>query len=441
LFSIKRTLYPLVVPATLVMLSTLTAIKWPDLVNEINQVKELRAVMVILPVVPYLIFSIGFVMGWRYNNTGMVLGTLALAGSYFAVNYFRSPALPDEAVAAQSVTDALAFLLPLNLAFCSTLTKRRIFTSVGVLSMILLIVQVLGILIFCHPEGDLHSWFTINATALSPAVANKLSGLCLRLDSAFSDRSIFGFVNLPTPAVFAFALALFFVLFHFIQTGDIKIGGFFFATLAVLLGLAARPTGPAVILYFTAAGLILVVTVIEASFSMAYIDELTGLPGRRSFNETLLNMGKKYTIAMIDVDHFKKINDTHGHKIGDQVLKMIASRLGKINGGAKTFRYGGEEFAAIFTGKTVEDAILHLEDFRQAVESNPFLIRGKERRKRSRNFRGKNLSTSTRKLVKVTVSIGLASPGKESADPDYVVKAADKKLYRAKENGRNRIAC
>jgi diguanylate cyclase (GGDEF)-like protein len=74
-----------------------------------------------------------------------------------------------------------------------------------------------------------------------------------------------------------------------------------------------------------------------------YIDELTGLQGRRSLNETLYNLGRKYAIAMIDVDHFKKFNDTYGHKTGDQVLKMIAYKLERISGGAKTFRYGGEE--------------------------------------------------------------------------------------------------
>ena len=56
---------------------------------------------------------------------------------------------------------------------------------------------------------------------------------------------------------------------------------------------------------------------------MAYVDELTGLPGRRSLDQTLINLGKKYSIAMIDIDHFKKFNDTYGHDTGDQVLKII----------------------------------------------------------------------------------------------------------------------
>ena len=151
----------------------------------------------------------------------------------------------------------------------------------------------------------------------------------------------------------------------------------------------------------------------------------------------LLNLGKKYTIAMIDVDRFKKFNDTYGHKTGDQVLKMIASRLGRISGGARTFRYGGEEFTAIFAGKSIEDAVSHVEDFRKAIETTPFDVRGRERRRNNANKRGKK-SGFTRKQVKVTVSIGLASPVGQAANPEKVIKAADKKLYKAKKSGRNR---
>ena len=153
----------------------------------------------------------------------------------------------------------------------------------------------------------------------------------------------------------------------------------------------------------------------------------------------LLNLGKKYTIAMIDVDRFKKFNDTYGHKTGDQVLKMIASQLGKISGGGRTFRYGGEEFTAIFTGKSVEEAVSHVEGFRKAIESTPFVVRSRERRTKNPNSRGKK-SGFTRKQVKLTVSIGLASPLGQAANPEKVIKAADKKLYKAKKTGRTRTA-
>src|SRR5439155_477780 len=79
--------------------------------------------------------------------------------------------------------------------------------------------------------------------------------------------------------------------------------------------------------------LILIVAVVEASYHMAYQDSLTGLPARRALNEALLRLGGHYTVAMLDVDHFKRINDHHGHDVGDQVLKMIAAKLAQLTGG------------------------------------------------------------------------------------------------------------
>jgi PleD family two-component response regulator len=149
---------------------------------------------------------------------------------------------------------------------------------------------------------------------------------------------------------------------------------------------------------------------------------------------------KKYAIAMIDVDHFKKFNDTYGHKTGDQVLKMIAAKLERISGGAKTFRYGGEEFTAIFPGKDAEESVDHVEQLRQTIESTPFVVRGNDRRRGQSDRRGKG-KASDQKEVKVTVSIGVASPQPDLADPEKVLKAADKSLYKAKRGGRNCVVC
>lgn len=421
----------------LILLSSLAIIKWPDLLKQMHDVKELRAVMVIMPFVPYIVFAVGFVMGWRYANAGMILGSFALAFSYYGLDYLRSPELPRTLILDESVTSVLAFLLPLNLAFYSALTKRRLFTFAGLLALILLTIQVLAVLLFCHPFSRISSRVMAAIKSLSPVVVDKLSGFSSWQGSVLSDHSFFGFEGMPTAPAVAFGLALLFVLVQFVKTSDIRICGFFFGIVAAMLGIITRVSEPAVIFYFFAAGLILVITTVEASFSMAYIDELTALPGRRSLNETLLNLGKKYAIAMIDVDYFKKFNDTFGHKAGDQVLKMIASRLGKISGGAKTFRYGGEEFTAIFAGKAVEEAISHIEDFREAIGSTPFVVRDcKRRRKKKNDCRRKN--SSIRKQVKVTVSIGLASPGGRKTDAEKVIKAADKNLYKAKKGGRNR---
>jgi len=369
----------------------------------------------------------------------LILGTLALALTYCGLDFLRSSDLPREVSQSQSLPYALAFFLPLNLAFYSTLTKRRLFTTVGVSAMVFLAVQVFTVIVFCYPESRLSLQFMAQINAISPSIAQKFYGISQWLSTVLSDHSFFNFKSMPTAAVFAWGLAITFVLILFVKFNDIRIGGFLFTIVAAMLGSATNSAEPAVIFYFIAAGLIMVVTTVEFSFAMAYTDELTGLPGRRSLNEAMLNLGKKYVMAMIDVDRFKKFNDTYGHKTGDQVLRMIASRLGKISGGAKTFRYGGEEFTAIFSGKNVEDALAHVEDFRDAVASTPFVIRSTERSSKNKSDRGKK-TASPRKQVTVTVSIGLASPGRDMTDPEKVLKAADKNLYKAKKGGRNRTA-
>jgi hypothetical protein len=83
--------------------------------------------------------------------------------------------------------------------------------------------------------------------------------------------------------------------------------------------------------YFAAAAFILAASVVETSYLLAYHDELTTLPSRRAFHEALLRLQPPYSIAMVDIDHFKRCNDTYGHDTGDEVLRMVASRLAKGN--------------------------------------------------------------------------------------------------------------
>lgn len=113
--------------------------------------------------------------------------------------------------------------------------------------------------------------------------------------------------------------------------------------------------------------LMLVAAVAHEAYQMAFRDELTGLPGRRALNERLQRLGREYVIAMVDVDHFKKFNDTHGHDVGDQVLRLVASQLRKVGGGGKAYRYGGEEFTLLFPGKSVEQCMPYWQGGQRSV--------------------------------------------------------------------------
>ena len=103
-------------------------------------------------------------------------------------------------------------------------------------------------------------------------------------------------------------------------------------------------------LILATAGLILISSIIENSLFLAYHDELTSLPARRAFNDALLRLEAPYTVAVVDIDHFKKFNDTYGHETGDQVLRLVAAKLAGVTGGGRAYRVGGEEFSILFPG-------------------------------------------------------------------------------------------
>ena len=113
------------------------------------------------------------------------------------------------------------------------------------------------------------------------------------------------------------------------------------------------------------------------------------------------------------------------------------SKIEGVSGGGKAFRYGGEEFTVIFSGKSVDEAIPYLERLRKTVETSKFTLRGRKRpRKKPTKQKPKS---SARKNLSVTISIGAAEREERTSKPDQVLKAADKALYRAKKAGRNQI--
>ena len=168
-----------------------------------------------------------------------------------------------------------------------------------------------------------------------------------------------------------------------------------------------------------------VLDLIRSNREAAYLDYLTGLHNRRYFFEEggrrhkQASKGGGAVAAMIDVDHFKSINDARGHGCGDLVLKELGRMLSSHFGGHLVARLGGEEFAVLIRNASLEAARKLLEAFRLEVENGSISCDGK--------------------VVPITVSIGLTDQLGESID-DFI-KAADQHLYQAKIDGRNRIVC
>jgi diguanylate cyclase (GGDEF)-like protein len=182
---------------------------------------------------------------------------------------------------------------------------------------------------------------------------------------------------------------------------------------------------------------------IYANFSLywqkVYMDELTDVPNRRALNEKLISLRGNYFLAMIDVDHFKQFNDTHGHEQGDTVLRFVASHFSKTPG-AEVFRYGGEEFCLVVKNDSLIEAAEAVDENRKSLAKREFTIRSPRqiRLKKGKSFRNKTSGPGIK--VHLTVSGGIAGPLTEFTNNDDVLRAADKALYHAKEKGRNQVA-
>lgn len=179
-------------------------------------------------------------------------------------------------------------------------------------------------------------------------------------------------------------------------------------------------------------GAIALISILHASYRMAFVDGLAGLPNRRALDEALARLSGDFAIAMVDVDHFKIFNDRNGHAAGDRALKAVAAQL-KATRGGEAFRYGGEEFCLVFTGTRASQASDVCEDLRKRVAGMHVPIRAEVVRKRSQSPKRRAAA------VKVTISIGLAARSERLRTPADVLKAADKALYLAKSQGRNRV--
>jgi diguanylate cyclase (GGDEF)-like protein len=250
------------------------------------------------------------------------------------------------------------------------------------------------------------------------------------------------------------ALAAFFFIGRFLLTRKPADAAFLWSMGSLAMALRFTTNVRLSTMYWAASACILAVAIVENSYLLAYHDELTTLPSRRAFNGAFLRLKHPYSVAVVDIDHFKRFNDTYGHDTGDQVLRLVASNLAGVTGGGEAYRCGGEEFTILFAGKTMGEVLEYLQQLRQSIESSEFRLRGNDRRQAPRGPDRRNERSRSRMrkgdairqlaveqpatALSVTVSIGVATSS-ENSDFEAVLKAADKALYRAKENGRNRV--
>jgi len=372
---------------------------------------------VILGNLPYLFCLVAVLMAYQFNRCRLMLASFGVAVFYWSIQRFLQVSLsqPD----ALRVYLAMSLALPVLTFYLLLLPERGIWNLFGFGFFLALI--LLGLI--CVQLGP---WLTqINEATLS-------------YYTPYSGRSYvlsFG-ATLLVALVALVGTALLCVRNEEVEAA--LIGAF----LSLYLALALIHVKHISVAMCTAAALCLVWGLLRSSHAMAYRDELTGLPGRRALNERLKMLGGTFTIAMLDVDHFKRFNDTYGHDVGDEVLKLVASRIGRVSRGGTAYRYGGEEFCVVFPRRTVEEAVEPLERVREEIASYTMSIRNRNlrpvRAKEGSRKRGATRLGSNQ--VSVTISVGVAARSTEYPDADAVIAVADKKLYQAKKAGRNRLA-
>jgi diguanylate cyclase (GGDEF)-like protein len=361
------------------------------------------------PVYSGVVFVVGLLLGWRFKRRQLVIGLLVLFAAERALVLY-----PDAGFASPGriVFAAIALLLPLDLALLAWLTERSISGGAGRAVLVLILAEMVVVPLLARPE---------------------LGHLAPLLQDTFVPLGL-PWLRVPQPAILAFGAAFGLALMRFMLSPTIIQSSLAWALIAAFLGLNGG--SPALTVYLATAGLVLVVSLIETSHRMAFSDELTGLPSRRALTDALMRLPELYTVAMIDIDHFKKLNDEYGHAAGDQVLRLIGSTLTRTEGGGRPFRYGGEEFALLFPGKSVDEALPYIEDLRETIEASTFIVRARNRPKHKPK---PARSSGGRGRVAITVSIGVAEPEVGGAEPEDVIRAADQALYRAKRGGRNRV--
>jgi len=364
---------------------------------------------------PYAVLVLGVAFALRFNRGRALILLASLLAAYAGYHYAQGLG----GFAEKAVYTALVVLVPLNALIAMTLPERGVAYHGSYRWLLLLGAEALLIL-----------W-------IAAAGRSALSGLAWQ---GVLEHWIFRSPPTPLAGRLLFGAAFVTAVWRaWPKHTPLDLG--LAAALVAFFIAAEWATSPAVFgAFLSAAGAVVLVAFVQESHRLAFRDELTGLPGRRALEERLRALGPRYTLAMIDVDHFKKFNDTHGHDIGDQVLKLVAARLAEVGGGGDAFRYGGEEFSVLFPGRGLKEALPFLERTRAAVEKYRMAVRSEARpRQEEAGIRRRGDAAPT-KLLSVTVSMGAAEPEVERQPPVQVLKAADEALYRAKKGGRNRVS-
>ncbi|RTR33356.1 GGDEF domain-containing protein [Shewanella atlantica] len=369
----------------------------------------------LMQISPYIMLPLVIFLSQPFNqgNSGL-LAVVMLLGYYLIQNHLTFPLIAE----VDKLSSWLIIIgLQLSLFVIHLLPERRLLSKSGVNFLLLLTLQLIigfiAIKAISAAEIDL-LW----RTYLKPIEALSSSPYLLLMFSVLLTVTSF-----------------FVVVFRNDSSDHIVFTNLLFSTLCLYS--FNTPVIPE--LCFSLAATFMLVHIMTSSHELAFVDQLTELPGRRALEIELKHLSGLYTIAMVDIDHFKHFNDNYGHRTGDEVLRLVSLLMSKVSGRAKIYRYGGEEFTIVIKGKNANQSMQYLNKIRSTIENYDMVIRNHQQRPIIEpNFRLKISKPVDQPTVNITVSIGVAD-SQNLLSTEEVIKAADKALYRAKSSGRNRV--
>ena len=362
--------------------------------------------------IPFFIFGFAAALSVIFNNSSCFF--LSAINCWMYYFFLNEPVKRFNILFASDYIFLIAILLPLNYLYFSINSERGIFNVHGLKKTIFLGLQfIFPIFLLSKADNPIHrfrmsDYAVLKNLVLFRSFSYPLLYLIVLLACLFFIKLL---ISSKNKFKFKFYISSLIIIFYLFQNG---------------LKFKYENIFPVIVSFtFLMDSMILIFLSISSGYEKAYKDELTQIFGRRALNEEFAKLSGKYCIVMIDIDHFKKFNDTYGHKAGDTVLYSVAQILENHCSG-KVFRYGGEEFTIIYKNGNIKKNYKEIDYIRKAISKTKINI-------------GKNKSGKKETKAAVTISAGISIKNENISTPQDALGKADEYLYKAKENGRNRV--
>ncbi len=369
---------------------------------------------------PYILLGIVTLLGVIFIQNRISLVAILMAAITLLADHFFFG--KDEPASGNAVLFLGALYIPVLLTMFYHLQERGTFTVHGMARAMIVLSAILVLLIL-----------------------PRILPMPERVETPLLLRHLSGAVQLPIIALIAFLLSIPILLIRRSHESPLLGPMFIVAILFALTAMNLKSTAwkpvqarSVLLTFMSGSAATLAWAILESSWRHAHMDELTDLPGRRSLKHHMARLRGTYAIAVLDIDHFKKINDKYGHDVGDQALRFIASHL-RANNAGKAYRFGGEEFVIICEGDDQKETTAALNELREDIASKPFQLRSAQRPKSKPGKTPRRQGGARTSSIKIRVSIGVARISTKHNGPQQVLESADKALYRAKDGGRNKV--